>query len=477
MSQTTTSPDAPPEAEAPLMLSISGLRGLIGRSLTPPVAARYGAAFGSWLCSTLPSGETCHVIVGRDSRPSGPMIEDAAVAGLLATGCRVTRLGIASTPGTAIMVQRHRAHGGLVITASHNPIIWNGLKALRHDGVAPPSDQAQQILDRYHNQAFDYVGVDGLQPSLSDDTTTAVHTELVLPLADVAAVRQAKLKVVLDSVHGAGGKEGRTLLDGLGVEVVHLYAEPTGQFPHEPEPLAKNLTGLCEAVREHGAHVGFAQDPDADRLAIVDERGAYIGEEYTLALCALHKLGQGDVAVANLSTSRMLDDIAEQAGARVHRTPVGEANVAAGIRETGALLGGEGNGGIIWPTISQVRDSLVGMALVLEMLAKRGKPLSAVAGAIPRYAIVKDKVPVDPAVVAVLPERMREYFAEQRIDVRDGVRVDWADRWVHVRPSNTEPILRLIAEAKDETAAQALIAAARQALGLVQTSAGNPRAR
>lgn len=451
--------------QAPLMLSVSGMRGLVGRSITPDVVTRYATAFGNWLRQSTNTSAS-HVVLGRDSRPSGLMYEMAAASGLIAAGCRVTRLGVLSTPGVAIMIGHHKADGGMVVTASHNPIIWNGIKALRFDGAAPPADQATQIIQRFKENDLAYVPVEQLQACDEDPSGVQVHVDRILPHIDVQAVREAKLCAVVDSVNGAGGDEAKALLDTLGVKLIHMYAESTGLFPHVPEPTKDNLTELCTKVIEHGADIGFAQDPDADRLAVVDETGKYIGEEYTLALSALHLLKHDDQTVANLSTSRMIDDIAQQVGARVRRTAVGEANVMAGMNQCGAEIGGEGNGGVIWSKVSGVRDSLVGMALLLEMLAKRGKRLSELAGTIPAYAIVKDKVDASPELIRQIKPILSEAFKGQKIDDQDGVRVDWPDRWVHVRPSNTEPIIRVIAEAKREEDATALINDTRSALGL-----------
>lgn len=453
------------------MLSVSGLRGLIGQSLTPPVAARYAAAFGAWVRrSRKPSDNPPHVVLGRDSRPSGQMIELAAVSGLIAAGCKVTTLGIVTTPSVAIMAEHLNADGGMVITASHNPIIWNGLKALRADGVAPSAAQAKEIIDAFRLDRPEYVGVDHLLPVEHDATTNRIHVDRVLAHVDVEAIRRRRPKVVLDSVCGAGGPAAAMLLRELGAQVVHLYAEPTGHFPHTPEPTRENLVGLSDAVRKHGADVGFAQDPDADRLAVVDEKGTYIGEEYTLVLAVLRLLERhgsaGAKLAANLSTSRMIDDVAARFGATVVRTPVGEANVAEAMRKLGALAGGEGNGGIIWPKIIHVRDSLSGIALVLELLATRPDSLSQRVAEVPAYAIIKDKVDMDAALADRLRPVLREKYASQHIDEQDGIRIDWPDRWVHVRPSNTEPIIRLIAEARDESTARALIADVRQSLGL-----------
>jgi len=451
--------------EAPLMLSVSGMRGLVGRSITPSVAARYASAFGSWLCNQVSSGAP-HVVLGRDSRPSGQMFEMAAASGLAAVGCRVTRVGILSTPGVAIMAGHLSADGGMVITASHNPIIWNGIKALKSDGAAPPAEQALQIIERFKADDFAYAPVEAIQPCGEDASGVKVHFDKILPHIDVDAIRAAKLKVVVDSVNGAGGEEARDLIESLGVELIHMYPEPTGLFPHTPEPTRENLTELCDRVKQHGAAIGFAQDPDADRLALVDERGSYIGEEYTLALSAMHLVGKGDQVVANLSTSRMVDDIAAAVGASVVRTPVGEANVAAGMKQCGAALGGEGNGGVIWSRVSGVRDSLVGMALLLEMLAKRGRPLSELVAQTPAYAIIKDKANASEDLIKQIGPILKDTFSNERIDTQDGVRVDWPDKWVHVRPSNTEPIIRIIAEAAHAEEARELVHRVRKVLDL-----------
>lgn len=459
-------------AEAPLMLSVSGMRGIVGESITPERVCRYAAALGGWVRARASTSPT--IVLGRDSRPSGEMFESAAAAGLAAAGCRVVRLGVATTPGVAIMVEHLGAQAGLVVTASHNPIVWNGLKPLRHDGVAPPPEEAAEIIALYKAGPIGYSDVHGLRPMVTDTTTPTVHADKVLEHVDAELIKRSPLRVVIDNVHGAGGAETRELLDRLGVTTdrrLHLYADPTGFFPHNPEPTAENLRGLGDQLVAFRGDVGFAQDPDADRLALVDETGRYIGEEYTLALCAMHVLKKGDVAAANLSTSRMLDDVAERAGARVVRTAVGEANVAAGMRKHGCVLGGEGNGGIILAKLAHVRDSLIGIALVLELLATRppGTRLSELVAELPSYAIVKDKLPFDPALLQGLESVMRGAFGkEARYDTCDGVRVDFAREmsWVHVRPSNTEPIVRIIAEARSDAAAQALVSKTRAALGV-----------
>ena len=454
-------------SDAPLMLSISGLRGLIGKSLTPQVAAQYGTAVGQWFKTQTKKPK---IVVGRDSRPSGEMIQNAFVSGLSSVGCKVVTLDIATTPGVALMIGRLHADGGIVITASHNPIEWNGIKVLRRDGVAPAPKQAQQIIDLFKNFNPQYVEPADIPQTTFNDTLPVVHSQVILQHVDVDLIRRHRIKIVVDSVHGAGEPETVQMLNELGVELVHLYAEPTGMFPHPPEPTKANLTELAAAVKEHGAAIGFAQDPDADRLAIVDENGTYIGEEYTLALCTMHLFAQESkhekVTVANLSTSRMLDDIAAKYDGKVYRSAVGEANVAKLMQQHNALVGGEGNGGIIWPIIGYVRNSLVGIALMLEMLAKQDKPLSQIVATIPSYAIVKDKVDIKPGMADTIEPSLRSAFADAQFDTQDGVRVDWPDRWVHVRPSNTEPIMRLIAEAPDESACRELIDKCAQAMGL-----------
>lgn len=454
-------------SDAPLMLSISGLRGLIGQSLTPVIAAQYGSAVGTWFKSKNP---TPKIVVGRDSRPSGEMIQNAFVSGLTSVGCQVVNLGLASTPGVALMVKKLNANGGIVVTASHNPIQWNGIKVLRHDGIAPPPDEAQQIIDLFHVNNPSYVKPQEIPATTCNDTLPSEHAKAIWEHVDSKLIASKKIKIVLDSVHGAGGPETLAMLEKFGVELIHLYGEPTGIFPHTPEPTQANLTELAKAVKEHGADIGFAQDPDADRLAIVDENGTYIGEEYTLALCTMHVFSQDQsgnkTTVANLSTSRMLDDIAAKFGGKVYRSAVGEANVAKLMQQHNAPVGGEGNGGIMYPKIGYVRNSMIGIALMLEMLAKQDKPLSEIVATIPSYAIVKDKVDIKPGMSDTIEPALKKAFGDATFDTQDGVRVDWPDRWVHVRPSNTEPILRLIAEAPSEDACKELIKKCADAMGL-----------
>lgn len=458
--------------DAPLMLSVSGARGIVGESLTPALAADFAAAFGSFIKAS--TGEANPIIcLGRDSRPSGSMVAAAAAAGLAAVGCRVIHLGVVATPTVGVMVTARNAQGGMVATASHNPIQWNGIKCLNAQGMALPQQDIEQVITRFKQHDLNYNTAADFVATEDDGSANQQHVNRVLKLIDPAPIREAKLKVVLDSVNGAGCESARMLLDALQCNVVHLNGAPTGHFAHTPEPTKENLTDLATQTAD-AANVacGFAQDPDADRLAIVDENGRYIGEEYTLVLAARRMLelrGSSPLA-ANLSTSRMIDDLAARHGATVHRTAVGEANVATAMQEHGALIGGEGNGGVIVPGICWVRDSLSAMALVLSLIVEQGRPFSEIVKDTPPYAMIKSKFDLTDIggrdAVAPALTRVTQAFADERINDADGVRIDFAEGWVHIRPSNTEPILRLIAEAEDVTRAQSLIAAVLDAAGL-----------
>lgn len=434
-----------------LIISVSGIRGTIGEGLTPQIACDFGSAFGTFLGGG-------RVVVGRDSRPSGPMIRDGVIAGLTGCGCDAVDLGIVSTPGAAMMVRQLDAAGGIVITASHNPPAWNGIKFLSSQGWAFPPDRAAEIRQIYESKSFAFRDALAVGGSVEQPGTHEQHIKVVKNCIDVEAIRARGFKVVLDSVNGAGGPGGSRLLRDLGCELIHINAEPTGLFAHTPEPTAENLVGLCDAVREHDADIGFAQDPDADRLAMVDEEGTYIGEEYTLALTARHVLSitPGPCA-ANLSTSRMIDEVAKQAGGQtVYRTPVGEAHVARAVLENGCVIGGEGNGGVIDPRVVPVRDSFAGMGLMLDMLAATGSRLSELVLTVPRYEMVKTKFPCDSAKIAAVLDAVRERFADEPTNDADGIRIDWPEGWVHVRGSNTEPIMRIISEATDRSTAEEL---------------------
>lgn len=447
-----------------LMIGISGMRGTIGGSLTPMVVTRMAFAFAAWLKQTQQpaNGKHFRVVFGRDSRPSGPWVRDAAAAALTAAGVEVIDLDIVTTPGVAMMVQHLSADAGIVATASHNPIEWNGLKFLDRTGIAPHPDQAKRIRSLYDSNIADCVPVQKLVPATKDSTTHSLHTRRVLERVDVLGISSKRFKVVLDSVNGAGCVATSTLLSKLGCNLIHINNTPNGQFPHEPEPTEANLTQLADEVRRQKADIGFAQDPDADRLAIVDENGRYIGEEYSLVLCAKHILSKKPGAtVVNLSSSRMLDDVAAMHNSRVIRTPVGEANVIQAMLASGAIIGGEGNGGVIDSRIVPGRDSLVGMAYVLQLLADTGKSLSQIVSEIPRYEIVKTKFECRREDAERAVEALKVAFANEKLDTQDGLRIDWPASWVHARPSNTEPIMRIIAEAPTRAEADEKIAAVR----------------
>jgi phosphomannomutase len=435
----------------PRILSISGLRGVIGDGLDPEYIARFAAAFG-----TLAGGGD--VILSRDGRATGALVRHAVLSGLLATGCRVRDAGIATTPTCGVLVHHLGAAGGLQITASHNPPEWNGLKPFSPAGSVFDAALGQRLLDCLESGDIGYRSYDRLGSVEQIDDPAGPHIERVLQLVDVEAIRKRRFKVVLDCNHGSGAIATPRLLEQLGCEAVVLGGEADGQFAHTPEPIKENLGGLCEAVRKHGADAGFAQDPDADRLAIVDNSGRYIGEELTLALSADYVLARRPgPLVVNGSSSRINADIAARYGCPFHRSYVGEAHVVAKMNEVQASLGGEGNGGVIEPRVGFVRDSFVAIAYTLAGLAERGGDLATWVDGLPRYAIVKDKLTCPRERVVAACAALRGTYPEGAVTEGDGLRLDWNDRWVQVRASNTEPILRLIAEAPDEAIARGMV--------------------
>ncbi|HEY0980894.1 phosphoglucosamine mutase [Schlesneria sp.] len=435
------------------ILSISGLRGVIGDGLDPEYVTRFAASLG-----TIVNGGT--VVLSRDGRSTGEMLRHAVLAGLLSTGCRVLDLGIASTPTCGVMVTALKAAGGLQLTASHNPIEWNGLKPFSPEGSVFDKSTGERLLSVI-NGSPDYRPWSRLGSAEFVADPTGEHQRRVFELIDVPAVKSRKFKVVLDCNHGSGSLLGPQLLRELGCEVIVMGGVADGQFEHPAEPLKENLSTLMSAVVAHGADVGFAQDPDADRLAIVDNKGRYIGEELTLGLAVDHVLSRkkGPVVV-NGSTSRVTADIAQKYGCPFYRSHVGEANVVAKMREVGALIGGEGNGGVIEPQVGFVRDSFVSMAYVLDALVARGTTLNAWVETLPKYTIVKDKLHCPRERVEQACAALRHAYSSATATEGDGLRLDWPDRWVQVRASNTEPIIRVIAEAPDEAKAIALCAEA-----------------
>jgi phosphomannomutase len=440
------------------IISVSGLRGVVGESLTPLVATRFAAAFAAGLLKG-------KIVVTRDGRSSGEMVAAAVTAGILASGHDVIDCGIAATPTTGVLVREHSAVGGVQISASHNPPQYNGLKLFSSEGRVIPALAGETVLARYRSGDLPWTTVDGIGHILPCADTISAHLHKVLARVNVAQIKAAKFRVLLDSAHGAGSILGQRLLKELGCQVTLLGGTPDGQFEHPPEPTAENLAGVCDQVKSVGCAIGFCQDPDADRLAVIDEQGRYIGEEYTLALCLDHVLRRTPgVVVTNCATSRMSEDLTELHGGAFHRAAVGEANVVDQMIAWSAIFGGEGNGGPIDPKVGYVRDSFVGMALILDAMAARSLPVSALAAELPRYAIQKDKVTLPREQIAGALKAVAGHFPEASVSRLDGVRCDWPKKWLIVRASNTEPIVRIIAEAPTAAEARALCQQAAAAM-------------
>ncbi|HJQ20389.1 MAG TPA: phosphoglucosamine mutase [Gemmatimonadaceae bacterium] len=446
-----------------LMVSVSGIRGRVGEALTPEVVARYAAAFGVWALKKNPDRP---VVLGRDSRVSGPMFHRAALAALQSVGANVIDIGLTTTPTCQLAVEDHHAAGAIMLSASHNPIEWNALKMIGPSGLfleAAEGAEMRKIADGDIPRAT----WDKLGNVESDSRAAERHIEkiLKLPFVKVDAIRKRKYRVALDCVRGAGAVIVPALLERLGCTVASIHTEPDGRFPREPEPIVENLGELEQLVRDSHSDIGFAVDPDVDRLALVSEKGKALGEEYTLALAATlvlrHRKGP---AVTNLSTSLLTEEAVRRGGSTLTRAPVGEVNVAVRMRELGAVIGGEGNGGVILPDMHLGRDAPVGIALVLQLLTEEQRPLSVIAGELPRYSIVKDKLSRPKASLDTVYATLRETFTDAAADTQDGLRLAWKDRWLHVRPSGTEPIVRVIAEAPTERDARELVQRARRPL-------------
>jgi phosphomannomutase len=444
-----------------LKISISGVRGVVGESLTPTLLVRFAQAFGTYMGPGL-------IVIGRDTRTSGEMVRQAVVAGLLSSGCRVVDLDICPVPTVQLLVRERRARGGIAITASHNPAEWNALKFINSSGLFLADAQARQLLDIYHQG--EYRKVSGAEMRAVEPSAGALerHVKVILDKLGVLprSAEGLKLRVAVDSCNGAGSIVAPHLLEALGVEVIPLNITPDGLFPRGAEPVPENLGALCAAVREHRCDVGFAQDMDADRLAIVSEHGDAIGEEYTLVLATRYVLGheRGPV-VANLSTTTALDAVATGFGCPVYRSKIGEANVTAEMERQHAVVGGEGNGGVIYPRINFARDSLVGMALVLHLLAETGRTISQLVSELPRSYMVKEKVGCRSDRIRSVLKLVRDKYADSPMDLRDGVKVTTPNGWFLVRGSNTEPIIRLVAEAEDEARARRMIEDVRSRVG------------
>jgi phosphomannomutase len=452
------------DASTTLMISVSGMRGIVGTDLTPELVARHAAALGAWAKS---HGRPL-VVLGRDSRTSGSMFARAATAGLMSVGADVIDLGVVPTPTTQLAVEHHQAGAGLIITASHNPIAWNALKFVGPDGIFLDA-AAGGVVRGLANDGPPRAGWDQLGSYREDRDAVARHLDAVLklPQLDIDRIRGRRFHVALDCVRGAGAVIIPQLLQLLGCRVSAINLEPDGRFPREPEPIPENLGELGRLVRDSGADIGMAVDPDVDRLALVEETGRAIGEDYTLAWAVravLHSNhrpagtdGRRPVVVANLSTSLVVEDATVEGGGAFVRAPVGEANVAQAIKEQSALVGGEGNGGVILPELHIGRDAPLGVALILQYLALANERPSQLVRAAKQYHIVKSKSPRG-ADLDLIYAGLQRTFTDAQVDARDGLRLSWPDRWIHVRPSGTEPIIRFIAEAPTEDEARAMIA-------------------
>jgi phosphomannomutase len=436
--------------EDSLIVSVSGIRGIIGGSLTPEIATAFAAALGTYV-------KGGRVVLSRDGRPSGTMLRHAALAGLLSAGCEMQDLGVAPTPTCGLAVRRLQAAGGLQITASHNPAHWNGLKLFGPRGSVLAAAEGRQVQSVFEAQSFRRAPWNELGTIVQCLDAANWHLDRVLELVDGPLIRFAKLRAFLDGNGGAGGPLGKRLLERLGTPPVCQGCDADGLFRHEPEPVAANLADIGPLVVRHGAAIGFVLDPDADRLALIDETGRYIGEELTLALAVYFRLRRerGPVVI-NMSTSRVIEDIARQFNCPCYRAAVGEANVVEKMRAVGALIGGEGNGGVIDPRVGEVRDPFIGMALILNLMAETDRKLSELVAELPAYVIVKDKYQATRDRLPGLFTALEKRWPEAKANKLDGLRLDWDDRWIQVRPSNTEPIVRVFAEAPRAEEAQRL---------------------
>jgi phosphomannomutase len=439
------------------IISVSGLRGIIGESLDPILAIKYSTAYASLLEQPGP------IVVARDGRATGTMLAQAICSGLSAMGRDVLYADVAATPTCGILVREHKAVGGIQISASHNPAPYNGIKLFGADGRVIPADEGEKVIQAYRNYEFPAVSHDKIGKIANVEDTTTAHLNAVLATIDADAIRAKKYKVVLDSHHGAGSVLGRRLLESLNCEAQFMGGTPDGLFTRSPEPTEVNLQDTTKAAGSFGADAVFCQDPDADRLAIIDEKGNYIGEEYTLAITLNHalKTRKGHVVI-NCSSSRMSADICAANGSTLHMSAVGEANVTNKMIELEAVYGGEGNGGPIDPKVGYVRDSFVAMAQVLDVMAASGKSISELAAEIPSYEICKTKISIDRENIPALYAALEKKFPSAKVSTMDGLRLDWDDKWMLVRPSNTEPIVRAIAEATSMADAKALCDAAAE---------------
>ena len=436
------------------MTGVSGVRGVFADSLNPEIVLRYAARFGEYIkANSLNPSPKPKIVVGRDSRTTGPAMLSTVVSALLSVGCDVVEIGIVPTPTVLLNVKKHSAQGGIAITASHNPPEWNAMKFVDGDGMFLSAAKAAQFLTSV-NDPITWVDWQNVGTLTHDSAAISYHINKVLEIGylDLGRIRSKRFRVVLDSVNGAGGLASPLLLERLGCEVIEINSAPTGVFAHPAEPLNQNLTQLEEAVRIHKADIGFATDPDVDRLSIVSELGSCIGEEYSVVLAELYVLpkNKGDIVV-NLSTSMLSDHVAQRFGVKVHRAKVGEINVGKLMQGIDSPIGGEGNGGIICPPVNYTRDALSGMALILGLLAESGKTVSQIVDELPRYYFAKDKLELEPAKMDTVMEAIPELLTGYELDRRDGIKAVSNDHWIHIRKSGTEPIIRIYVESPSET--------------------------
>lgn len=446
-----------------LIKSISGIRGTIGgtvnNGLTPIDAVKFAAAYGTWLTQNH-SGKL-KVVIGRDARLSGLMISDLVASTLIGLGIDVINLGLSTTPTVEVAVPLENAHGGIILTASHNPKQWNALKLLNHKGEFISGDDGLKVLEIADQEAFNFAEVDDLGKISNDDSYMQKHIDaiLALPLVDKKAIEAANFSIVVDAVNSTGGIFVPALLEQLGVKnITKLYCEPTGHFPHNPEPLPEHLTDLSDKIKEVNADLGITVDPDVDRLAMVCEDGSMFGEEYTLVAVADYVLTHTPGAtVSNLSSTRALRDITEARNLTYTAAAVGEVNVVNSMKATNAVIGGEGNGGVIYPELHYGRDSLVGIALFLSHLAHKKMSVSALRDSYPKYTISKNKIELTPEIdVDKVLIDMANKYANEEVDTTDGVKIYIGKEWVHLRKSNTEPIIRIYSESESEQKANEL---------------------
>lgn len=459
-----------------LIKSISGIRGTIGGAqgdnLTPIDIVKFTTAYVRFM-SEKHQGKRLTIVLGRDARLSGTMVNDIIEGTLLGCGADVINVGLCTTPGTEMAVITHKADGGIIITASHNPKQWNALKLLNENGEFLNDAEGKRVLALAEDEAFDFPEIDAIGKVISREDFNSTHIQqvLALDLVDVEAVKARKFKVVVDAVNSIGGVVIPQLLKELGCEVVELNCEPNGEFAHNPEPLPENLTEISEVIRREKADLGVVVDPDVDRLALVNEDGTMFGEEYTLVAVADYILSkQVGNTVSNLSSSRALSDVTIAHGGEYNASAVGEVNVVKKMKDTGAIIGGEGNGGVIYPALHYGRDALVGVALFLTYLVERGLKMTELRATYPAYFASKNKIQLTPAIDVdkVLLEMKQRYSAERVNDI-DGVKIDFAENWVHLRKSNTEPIIRVYTEAKSMAEADDL---AQKIMGEIKAICG-----